>query len=498
MKIFLIFLFVFISASGFSSVQFNARCKKAYEEMIRLNFDESSKILSQEEFQNSKNIIPSFIRNYAVFLEVIIEEDVDGYDRFLENAKLIIDKFEEVTEKSPYTKYCITDIYLQIAYVNALQESYFSTAMKLRSARNSILENQKEFPNFIPNKKALGVMNVALGSVPENYEWIMDLFGLKGSVNEGLSMLKSLITQVKDSKSYSWLSTEAILSYTFSSINFGDSKKQDDFLQSIFHYKRRDSSVFNNQLLCYSAASYYHHNGDNESVIKVLSKRVVGKTTQKLYYLDFVLGSAFLYKIDPRSVKYLNSYLSQFKGDAYRKSALQKIAWYNLVLGNTGVYKQYMERVKMEGNAFFDGDKQAMKEAESGEVPNKYLLKFRLLFDGGYYREAKRVFETNAAISVLKTKKDFLEYNYRLGRLYDEWGKTTAAIGYYNKAIQEGKDYPYYYAANASLHMGYIYEKQGNSQLALKYYRLCLSLDFNEYHNSITQKAKAGLNRVTK
>ncbi len=498
MRYVLLIILVFTSSLSFASIDFNNNCRKAYREMIQLEFQKSYKILEKEKSINPNNTIPSFIRNFAVFLRIIIEEDADNYDKFIEDTKIIVDAFEEESDKSPYKKYCITDLYLQMAYVNALQESYFSAALKLRSARSVIVENQNNFPDFIPNKKAIGIMNVAIGSVPENYEWIMDLFGLKGSVNNGLSMLKSLITQVKDSKSYSWLSTEAILSYTFSSINFGDSKKQDDFLQSIFHHKRRDSSVFNNQLLCYSAASYYHHNGDNESVIDVLSKRVAGKSTQKMYYLDFVLGSAFLYKIDPRSIKYLKLYLTNFKGKAYRKTALQKIAWYNLVLGNVGTYKQYIKRVKMEGNAFFDGDKQAMKEAESGEVPNKYLLKFRLLFDGGYYREAKRVFETNAAISVLKTKKDFLEYNYRLGRLYDEWGKTTAAIGYYNKAIQEGKDYPYYYAANASLHMGYIYEKQGNSQLASKYYRLCLSLDFNEYHNSITQKAKAGLNRVTK
>lgn len=492
------FLFLMIlSLQTFAKVEFTATCKLAYEQMIHLETAKASLILAKERKENPSNIVPDFIENYSFFLRVLLNEEKDNYDSFIDKAEVLIDKFNEESDKFPYKKYCITDIYLQLAYINTIQESNISAALKLRKARSYILENEESFPDFLPNKKALGMMNVALGSVPESYGWIMDLFGMEGSVNQGLKMLKELSLIASKSNAYSWLATEAILGYAFSATNFGDLKSNDVFLDNYFKAIEKDSSLFRNQILCYSASSYYRHIGKNESVIRVLSHRKVSSSLH-MAYLDYMLGMAYLYKIENQSIKWLNKYIKDYKGQNYRKSALQKIGWYYLVLGNNTKYSQYMKRVKEEGVSFYDSDKQAMKAAESGEVPNRYLLKLRLLFDGGYYKEARRVFELNQPISVLKTRKDFLEYNYRLGRLYDEWGKTSAAIGYYEQALDSGKDYPYYYAANSALHLGYIYESKKDYKKAEAYYKICLSLDFNEYHNSITQKAKAGLNRVEK
>ena len=53
-----------------------------------------------------------------------------------------------------------------------------------------------------------------------------------------------------------------------------------------------------------------------------------------------------------------------------------------------------------------------------------------------------------------------------------------------------------YFAANAALHLGIIYENEDNLKEAEKYFRLCRSLDFDEYETGIKQKAKAGLNRL--
>ena len=55
---------------------------------------------------------------------------------------------------------------------------------------------------------------------------------------------------------------------------------------------------------------------------------------------------------------------------------------------------------------------------------------------------------------------------------------------------------PYYFAANAALQLGIIYEKQADFKKAAEYYELAQSMENVEYKNSINQKAKAGLNRI--
>jgi hypothetical protein len=55
---------------------------------------------------------------------------------------------------------------------------------------------------------------------------------------------------------------------------------------------------------------------------------------------------------------------------------------------------------------------------------------------------------------------------------------------------------PYYYAANASLQLGMIYEKRSEFSLALMYYTKVQDMDFEEYQFSINNKAQAGLNRI--
>ena len=62
--------------------------------------------------------------------------------------------------------------------------------------------------------------------------------------------------------------------------------------------------------------------------------------------------------------------------------------------------------------------------------------------------------------------------------------------------INIGADKEYYFAANSALKSGMIFESKMDFEKARYYYNKCLSLDFDEYKTSITQKAKAGLNRI--
>lgn len=463
--------------------------------MITLDNHGAKSILASEKKQNPENLVPEFIEIYGEFLRISLNEATSEFDFFITRAENLIDKLNSDNQKSAYNLYFQSDLHLQIAIIQSLTKSYLGAMNQLRKSHTDITQNQDKYPDFVPNLKAIGMMNVMLGSIPEDYNWILSMMGLNGSVSEGLEQLNSLSEKVKKQNNLEWLSTEALLIWNFTALNFGnenDTEKKAD----LSNLSIIDSMIPSNPLLCYSLATYYRKEGNNEKVISILNSYKTPKGHQKLFYLDYMRGEAFLYKMDASSIVYFNKYLKEFPGNYYRKSAIQKIGWYYLIQNDEANYKLMMERVKTEGAENLDGDKKAMKSAKENIIPNKYLLKSRLLFDGGYYAEAVRVFLIHNLIIVLKSEKDMLEYTYRMGRIYDEWGKTNQAIDFYKKTIEKGKNTTYYFAANSALHLGDIYDRQGKKEAAREMYKLCLSLDFDEYHNSITQKAKAGLSRL--
>jgi tetratricopeptide (TPR) repeat protein len=73
---------------------------------------------------------------------------------------------------------------------------------------------------------------------------------------------------------------------------------------------------------------------------------------------------------------------------------------------------------------------------------------------------------------------------------------TEKAIQNFEITIKNGSSTHWYYAANSSLMLGMIYEEKKNYDRALTYYKLCLSLEFDQYKNSIDQKAQAGIDRI--
>jgi hypothetical protein len=59
-------------------------------------------------------------------------------------------------------------------------EQYPTAAYELVKAYKLLEENQKKFPDFTLNKKGLGLIHALLGAVPKEFNWILNLGGLKG------------------------------------------------------------------------------------------------------------------------------------------------------------------------------------------------------------------------------------------------------------------------------------------------------------------------------
>jgi len=212
------------------------------------------------------------------------------------------------------------------------------------------------------------------------------------------------------------------------------------------------------------------------------------------------LGQAFLFKLDSEAQDFFKKYLLDYPGKNYKKTALQKWAWGAFIKGDTAAYLNAMKDIPNIGASIFDADKVAQKESkrvmEESWLPNLYLLRSRLQFDGHYYQGAlNELSNMEIAQSDQVTQ---LEYHYRKARILHEMNRLLDAKKEYELALMKGEESERYFAANSALKLGEIAELQAQKNEAAQYYKKVLDLEFSEYRKGIRAKAKAGLQRVKK
>ena len=202
-----------------------------------------------------------------------------------------------------------------------------------------------------------------------------------------------------------------------------------------------------------------------------------------------------MYRGDTDAKVYLQRFLDNFKGRDNIKTAHQRLAWFSLLYGDVAGYTAQMEKCKSTGRAEGGNDKNALKEAKTGIVPDGTLLAGRLLFDGGYYVKAEEIMMQKNE-NQFTTPEQKLEWSYRLGRILQMLKRYPDAIGYYDKTLKDGHASRTYFPCNAALQLGLIYETLNNNAKAREYYNYCLSLNPDDHSDALHTKAKSGLGRL--
>lgn len=487
-SILLILLLLYTCRLPAQIFDFNENTRKAYNAAIALKLDESATLLKAEEKSNADNMIVVYLQNYLDFLRIYTTDTRKQYDELKTNKDIRLSQLMAGDPGSPYYLFTQAEVNLQWAALSIKFGEYVNAIFEIRKAYKLLESNQSKFPDFKANKKSLGVLYALLGGVPDKYKWGVNLLGMEGSVQRGIDYLKE-VTDYGRKNDFIY-QEETVTIYALLLLHLqNDGETAWKVLQEN-GLPKKDNLM--NIYTCAHVGVYGKHTSDAE---KVLLARPTGAGFAQFPFLNYLTGLAKLNQLEPDAESYFKLFLVEYKGDNHLKSALQKIAWSYLLKGDTANYRHFIKKAEATGNNTVDADKQALKEATAGIMPNISLLRARLLFDGGYYERAAN--EMNKLSDAgFKTAEEQTEYFYRTGRIYDEWNKKDSALTLYDKAINKGKDLPRYFAANSAFETGKIYEQRGNKEKAIEYYTLCLSFENHEYKNGLDQKAKAGLNRI--
>ncbi|MBU6339994.1 MAG: hypothetical protein KGS48_00745 [Bacteroidetes bacterium] len=460
-----------------------------YQKIVSLRLNEARAGLDAYKKSEPDNLIPLFLENYYDFMLVFINDDEAEYQRLQKNMEPRLAKIARGDSYSPYYLYTQAEIRLQWSLLHLRYSAYLSAMSDVKQAFALLEENQRKFPDFIANKKSLGIMHAMVGNIPDDYKWaVRALGGMHGTVTQGIAELEEVLAFAR--KTPFLFEAETQLAYAIIQYYYNN-----NYELAWKTLKNSKLATLENPLAQFALGTVAMRTGQNDEAIRILSKLPGDPAFHPFYLPYYMLGLAKLRRLDLDANQYLEYFLNHYHGKNNLKEANQKLAWYHLVQDNELGYQTYMHYVKIKGGDNNEADKSALLAANSGEIPDQRLLKARLLFDGGYFQRAYDLLK-NAAGDYANNHKFHLEYLYRMGRITQNLNKRAEAIQFYQQAVQLGSSDPWYYACNAALQMGIIHEKQGSFAEARKAFQTCLNLKTEEYGASLHAQAKAGLSRV--
>jgi tetratricopeptide (TPR) repeat protein len=489
--------FLFIPRS-LPQYNFDANCQQAYEAILSLRFSEAHNLLDLENKAEPDNLLTVYLENYIDFLTLVIGEDRVVYDQLKVKKIPRLKILEMGHTDSPFYNFCLGEFHLQWAFSKLKFGDYTAAAFEIHKAYNLFSANKSRYPDFVINNIGLGVVHVMVSLVPDNYKWVSALIGLNGSMELGLSEIRQVAEYSGSDKITRMYKPQASFFLAFLVSNLQKNKKDAMPLLKLLNNQTVDGHQLRSPLLIYAGASILMKNGFNDQALAMLDE---GKSLQQTFnfcYLDYLEGIARLNKLDYSASLCFDRFIASFRGRNYIRSAYQKLAWISFLKGDSANYHRMMNQMPARGALVVDEDKQANFEAVNLMAPNIILLRARLLCDGGYYGLAINELLNNSVKTAVKSKRDLVEYTYRLGRIYHETGNAAKAIDNYQQTISRGRTEPYYFAAGAAYQLGLLYENMGAYAKAEGSYHICLSIKPREYQTSLHQKAKAGLNRIKK
>ena len=480
-----------VGQSNLNNYEFTPEAIQTYHQIINLEFDGAAKTIQKNK---SSNLVFLFLEDYVDFLKIFINQESDRIDFLLPGKASRLHQIEANGNKnSPYHRYIMAEIYLHWSLIYIQEASYWKGYIQARKAYNLLSENQRLFPDFIPTYKSLGLLHAAVGSVPDPYKGLFAFFsGMKGSIDQGKSEIQIVLNHINENPDYIF-KEETVVLYALLLLHLDNEANEAWKI-----IKDVDLDSYQSPLIIFSKANIAMHTGRNEEALDLILNFNSSSDAWPFHYLEFIKGLALIRKLDFGCIQFFQNYIQKMPQKNYVRESYQKLAWSALLANETQGYRDYLAQAKVQGLARVDGDKNAIKESKEmsrGKFPNVILLRARLLCDGGYFERALELL-TNERQALITDSKNQTEYYYRVGRIYHDTDRLPEALNHYQKTIEIGRQSPEYFACNAALQMGLIYESQEDYGKAKKYFDLCLEIYPDNYRQSLHLKARAGLNRI--
>ena len=470
-----------------NSFLFSKELVNAYTDIQKLRLENARDILRKEKAKGVPNGVISYLESYSDFFYFLVTDHQQEFASFTKKQDTRLQQLSMLSDTSPYQRMLMAEIRLHSAFVKLKFGNRTSGCWDIIRANKLLAENVRLFPDFIPQLKSLGLLHVMIGSVPEEYQWVARMMGLKGTISQGIAELGRVEKESELFGKEAQVIALLLQAYMLQPDAMLLSKLRE------ITYEEPDNLLFH-----FLSASILMKQGKSEAALAILDKAPRGSEYVSFPFLHYMRAEVNLQKgFYEKALAGYDNFLKLSKGSNFVKDSYFKkflCAWLGRdIQPQMGL----LSRVMDNGAANVEADKHAQKTAErflANKIydEQKVLFEARYAFDGGFLSEALSLFKglNEASFTHLHSK---IEYNYRLGRILQQQGKTGEAIPFLKRALQMNLGYDYYFGASAALQLGYIYRNAGQTDKASDFFRKAMSFKKHEYKNSIDNKAKAAL-----
>lgn len=474
---------------GEPNMYWTPEARDAYALVSALRVDEGLTLIRLHAITQPDNYIWPYLEDYAEFLRIFVQEDMRKIPAFLAASVQRQSKIEAIPESNPLSLMAQGQILLHQCALHLQQGQFIAAATDINQSFKLLRKNQKLHPNDVANLRLYASLKVAFGAVPDQYRFLVSILtSLTGTIEEGLKELHGILETTTPENNIFFKETVLYAALAEGQLD----NNPHAALDLIYKYLGHEPE---SKAVQYMMASLLIADGNNDGAIRVLSKEVGTVGSERIPFLDFMMGECKLFRGDVDADVYFKNFLVYHKGKHFIKEAHQKLAWQALLKGDRNGYYNHMQQILIKGASTTDEDKAALIEAETHATPHPVLLRARLYYDGGYYDKALDQL-TETFYSSLNQHAQRLEYLYRKGRILQAQKAYPEALHFLALTISTGQYEKYYYACSAALQCGIIHELLENLPTASKFYLMCLDMDPETYSTGLHQKARAGLNRV--
>jgi tetratricopeptide (TPR) repeat protein len=481
----------FIPQTFANDFEWTPQIQKAYSEITSLRLQNGRKIL--QDFDKSKNGVIPYLESLADMIEMAVLEDKNKYADFIEQQELRIKLIEVLNESSPYRNFLIAEIYLHSSFIKLKYGHEVKGANEIIKAYRILSKNAIRFPTFLPQQKPLGILHIVIGSVPKKYQWITNLFGIKGNVMQGIQELENVVHNDKIFSIEAELLQYILSTYIVS--NLGDKSKE--LISFIQKYPK-------NLAITFVGTSLLIKLGKSEAALNLIKKRPVSGEYLSIPFFNYFLGEIYLQKgkYSEASNAY-QDFIKTHHGFNFIKDANYKIYLSNTLNNDSKFDFRILANVVKLGETIVEPDKLALKTTQQilkykNQLSNteKSLKKVQLATEGGYYQEGLSIVVKMDELSIPYTK-DKVERIYREARILHLMGNTeTASLSYQKVLVLSSGQPTWSFAPRSCLYLGNIMQNENNINNAIYFYKRALEYEDYEGSNSVEIRATAGLNEL--
>ena len=461
----------------YSQEIWNSRYEHAYKEILQQNFSASNSILSSVD--NKIDATEAYIKCSNYFINVMVN-NYNNYQLQNDSITFYLDIVNSSKLKSPWINYFQVEMLTMNSLINYRLNNKMSSAINIYKASKITKSTLNKYPHFAPIKILHGFQLCSFSQIPDSYKSIASIFGIEGNYKQGIKEIKNYVDKVE----INIIKEKSNFIKVFSEKEFGkiDSAR---ISNSIKNYKAYPVMVYYEAYLLYK-------NTDVKSAIKLLTE--TQHTWQiKFNYLNYFTGKMLAFSIDKSAKKYFYEFLKNSNTDYFKQSSYRYLAYLEFLDNNYIEYNKIVNIIKhRDFTSRSESDKSAYNEVSN--ITQYELIKAQLLFDGGYYIEAKETLLNKPKLEICKNPNDFIIYYYRLGSINYKLNETNLAIQNFEKCTKFNFNNKFHYQANAFLYLGEIYLSLGNKSKSAQNINECLKLDNFPYSYSIHSKAKELLN----